>query len=135
MSDFSLDSRLQADCIELTQVNDIHVLLMNNSLLPWFILVPKTPHIELHQLPEAQFQHLMALQCTMARFIESHFTVDKINTAAIGNVVSQLHVHVIGRRKDDHCWPGVVWGNPQKTPYTDSEAQHIQQQLTRYLAD
>ena len=133
MSTFTLDNRLQADCIRITKVDDIHILLMNNTLLPWFILVPETRQTELHQLPEVQFQRLMTLQRTMARFIESNFAVDKINTAAIGNVVSQLHVHVIGRCKTDHCWPGVVWGNPQKSLYSSDEAKTIGQKLKWYL--
>ena len=133
MSEFVLDSRLRADCIQLMQIDDIHILLMNNALVPWFILVPETNCIELHHLPESQFQRLTATQLLLARFIESCFAIDKINSAAIGNVVSQLHVHVIGRRKDDHCWPGVIWGNPQKTPYTSDRIAEIRQMLAAYF--
>ena len=133
MPNFTLDARLQADCIALTQVADIHILLMNNALLPWFILVPETEHTELHQLPEDQFQRLMTLQRHMARFIKANFNIDKINTAAIGNLVSQLHVHVIGRCKDDHCWPGVVWGNAEKQPYSTSEVQSVKTKIGDHL--
>lgn len=132
MSKFVLDERLLEDCVLLMQTDDIHILLMNNALLPWFILVPQTASIELHHLHPSQFDRLMAIQLLLARFIESHFAIDKINTGAIGNVVSQLHVHVIGRRKNDHCWPNVIWGNPKKAAYTEERISEIRQMLVEY---
>jgi diadenosine tetraphosphate (Ap4A) HIT family hydrolase len=135
MSEFVLDERLREDGIWLMQTANIHILLMNNALVPWFILVPQTASIELHHLPASQFDDLMSTQLLLARFVESHFAIDKINTGAIGNVVSQLHVHVIGRRRDDHCWPNVIWGNPQKDAYTEARINDIRQLLVAFFRE
>lgn len=134
MTEFVLDNRLKNDCILLKSMTGMQILLMNNRLVPWFILVPETDQIELHQLPEKELSRAIQLQNRMAQFIESNFSVDKINIAAIGNVVSQLHIHVIGRRKDDYCWPNVVWGNPQKAAYTAGETETIRTQLHNWLS-
>ncbi|MBN2529961.1 MAG: HIT family protein [Deltaproteobacteria bacterium] len=133
MSQFILDERLQADCIPLMKIHNTQLLLMNNSLVPWFLLVPETNEIELHHLTPDVFQTLMHLQRKLAMFIEDQFAVDKINTAAIGNVVSQLHVHVIGRRKDDHCWPGVIWGESKNVPYSQEQISQMKQQAINYF--
>ncbi|MBN2342186.1 MAG: HIT family protein [Deltaproteobacteria bacterium] len=133
MTAFTLDQRLAADCHELTVVEDTHILLMNNRLIPWLILVPHTPEIELHRLNADTFAALMTLQHQCARFIESQFSIDKINIGAIGNIVSQLHVHIIGRRKTDPYWPGVVWGNPTREPYTPEQVTQLQTALQDHL--
>jgi diadenosine tetraphosphate (Ap4A) HIT family hydrolase len=135
MSEFVLDERLCEDCIWLMQTENIHILLMNNALVPWFILVPQTSSIELHHLHASQFDDLMSTQLLLARFVESHFAIDKINIGAIGNMVSQLHVHVIGRHRDDHCWPNVIWGNPKKTAYTEERIRDIQQMLVAFCKE
>jgi len=61
----------------------------------------------------------------VSKFVKDEFCVDKLNVAAIGNVVQQLHIHVIGRQHEDYCWPGVVWGRPEKTPYNKEAIKHI----------
>ncbi|HEC20237.1 MAG TPA: HIT domain-containing protein [Gammaproteobacteria bacterium] len=133
MTSPALDPRLAADSHILGQMDDSLLLLAKNALFPWFILVPDTPEIEYHKLgPEHQQrtqQHINAI----ARFIETRFAPDKINIASIGNVVSQLHIHIIGRRHDDTCWPGVVWGTSQRRDYAPQEVTTIRQQLTEDL--
>lgn len=104
--------RLLEDCHVLGQLELCSVLLHRNSSVPWFILVPDVAAelIELHQLdPEAR-RRLDAELDLVAKFTTARFDVAKLNVAAIGNIVPQLHVHIIGRRPDDPCWPGVVWG-------------------------
>ena len=88
------------------------MLLHRNSSVPWFILVPDVAAelTELHELDAATRQRLDAELDLVARFTKARFDVAKLNVAAIGNIVPQLHVHIIGRRPDDPCWPGVVWG-------------------------
>lgn len=121
MNPFTLDPRLQNDCFVLGKMNVCHLLLMNNALFPWFILVPETKAVELCDLGR-EFRILVHEETDRtARFVKDHFPVDKINVAAIGNVVRQLHIHVIGRRTDDPCWPGVVWGSGMARPYTDDK--------------
>jgi diadenosine tetraphosphate (Ap4A) HIT family hydrolase len=129
----TLDPRLQADSHLLGEFDNCFLLLSNNALFPWFILVPETEEIEFHKLsPEQQAsiqQHINAV----ARFIETHFATDKINIATIGNMVSQLHIHIIGRNRHDACWPGVVWGTPHIKAYEGQQVEAIKSQLADAL--
>lgn len=117
-----LDPRLQADCLTLGTLHGNRLLLMNNALVPWFILVPDTTCTELYELEPQQQSDVFAAVNALSAILKNRFGSHKINVAAIGNVVAQLHVHVVGRRSDDFCWPGVVWGAQQRRPYTEAEA-------------
>ena len=112
MSRFEIHPQLLHDCHRLGQLRLYHVLLHKNAAVPWLILVPETaPTGDLLDLPEHMRNLAMEEAAIAARFIKNEFAVSKINFAAIGNVVSQLHLHVVGRRADDPCWPATVWGN------------------------
>lgn len=117
MSGFTLDARLRDDCVVLGELQLSLLLLMDNALLPWFILVPRVSAAELHELSGHEQAILCAETQALSRFIQAVFAVDKLNVAAIGNVVNQLHVHVVGRQVGDFCWPGVVWGRDEHEPY------------------
>jgi diadenosine tetraphosphate (Ap4A) HIT family hydrolase len=132
---FSLDPRLAADTHKLGELALSEVLLMDNALLPWFILVPRVSEIELFQLDEARRQQLFDETTALSSFVAEAFPVDKLNVAAIGNVVAQLHVHVIGRRQDDFAWPGVVWGRPEREAYTAIAVTDIRQHLAAAFGD
>lgn len=108
---FELHPQLAADFHRLGRAGAIHVLLRRNAMLPWFILVPESSALELYELEPALRQALDALADPLARFVKAYFSCDKINVAAIGNIVPQLHLHVIGRRRDDCCWPQAAWGH------------------------
>ena len=125
MSNFQLDPQLQKDCLVLGEQEHRLLLLMNNALVPWFILVPRTDKIELYELSGDVQAGVWAEINATSKFVKDEFCIDKLNVAAIGNVVQQLHIHIIGRRHDDYCWPGVVWGRPEKTPYTKEAINHI----------
>ena len=125
MKSFQLDAQLQQDCLVLGELERSLLLLMNNALLPWFILVPKTDKTELYELADDVQADVWAEINTVSKFVKDEFCIDKLNVAAIGNVVQQLHIHVIGRQHDDYCWPGVVWGRSEKTPYTKEAIKHI----------
>jgi diadenosine tetraphosphate (Ap4A) HIT family hydrolase len=109
---FSLHPRLLEDCHVLGRLVLCQVLLHRNATLPWFILVPEcdAEASEWHDLPVARRRQLEDESMLVSRFLRARLDVHKVNIAAIGNIVAQLHVHVIGRRRDDPCWPGVVWG-------------------------
>jgi diadenosine tetraphosphate (Ap4A) HIT family hydrolase len=124
--EFTLDERLQNDCVVLGDLPLSRLLLMNNALVPWFILVPKVSVIEIIDLTEHQQEALNKETNALARFVRENFSVEKMNVASIGNVVSQMHIHVVGRHSSDFCWPGVVWGRPEKTPYSEKEIGHIE---------
>lgn len=125
MNEFVLDPVLENDCFKLGSLGNCLLLLLNNNRVPWFILVPKTGVKELYELEPAVHQDLFDAVNRLSVCIKENFQVDKLNVATIGNIVSQLHVHVIGRNKDDYCWPGVVWGADGAEPYTAAEFERI----------
>lgn len=108
---FALDGRLVEAFHVLGRCGTLHLLLARNAVLPWFLLVPETTVVELFELPAALRRELQARADLLARFVKGYFGCDKINVAAIGNLVPQLHLHVIGRRRDDCCWPQAAWGH------------------------
>ena len=131
--DFVLDKRLQRDCFCLGRLELSQLLLLNNAAVPWFILVPEVAVTELCDLEELQYTTLMNESRRLAEFVRQTFVIDKLNVAAIGNVVSQLHLHVIGRRKDDYCWPDVVWGTTPPEQYEAAQVATIVGQLEQTL--
>jgi len=130
---FSLHPQLAADCHILGEMGCCLVLLMNNSLVPWFILVPQRTATELCELPPEDQLFVLGEVNLMYRFVRNHFKTDKVNVGAIGNVVSQLHIHVVGRRRDDFCWPGVVWGRTERQPYDDAAVEQLASVLAAAL--
>ncbi|MFU8820999.1 MAG: HIT domain-containing protein [Gammaproteobacteria bacterium] len=122
MPEFVVHPRLLADCHQLGRLALCRVLLHRNAALPWFILVPEVGQeiVELHELDGMRRQQLATELDLVARFTRARFDVAKLNIAAIGNIVQQLHVHVVGRHPDDPCWPGVVWGRLPPGPAWDS---------------
>ena len=111
MSNFTIHPQLLTDCHLLGGINSGYLLLHRNAVLPWFILVPDTECQDLLDLPEDVRERLMTDARRVADFIKTQFGLSKINVAALGNVVPQLHLHVIGRDPADPCWPNPVWGN------------------------
>ena len=125
----SVDARLTDSSHRLGILAGHTLLLSRNALFPWFILVPDTDETEFHHLPLAQQHELLDLVNTIARFIESVYAVDKINIATIGNVVPQLHIHIVGRRRDDAAWPGVVWACEASQSWTSEALAELRQRL------
>lgn len=119
---FILDARLEADCIEVADLELSRLLLMNNRIVPWLILVPRRDNAaEITDLTTTE-QQILLNEITMITNIQQKlFSPDKINTAAIGNMVRQLHIHIIGRYKNDPVWPAPVWGNLAQEPYHEGE--------------
>jgi diadenosine tetraphosphate (Ap4A) HIT family hydrolase len=135
MPQFNLDARLQKDSHVLGHLGDTCLLLSRNAHFPWFILVPDTHETEFYMLGQDHQYRLLALINRLSVFIEKHFDADKLNIATIGNVVAQMHIHVVGRRHDDPCWPGVVWGCDQFREYPEAEVEQIRNNLQQAFAD
>lgn len=123
--EFSLDPRLSKDCINIRETSNGFVLLMNNSYYSWFIIVPKLDVIEWFQARNEEQNRIMVEVNVLSKWIKESLGADKINIATIGNIVSQLHIHVVGRKRGDPEWPGVVWGTGESKPYTESELKFI----------
>lgn len=135
MTDFELHHKLKQDCFVLGNLQNSLLLLMNNSLVPWFVIVPKTSKLEIHELTEAEKEMLYANINLLSEFIMQNFQIDKLNVASIGNVVNQMHIHVIGRRRDDFCWPNVVWGRAERVGYEQEGVLEIVEKLKTGLKD
>ncbi|KFJ42368.1 HIT family protein [Francisella philomiragia] len=118
---FKLDSRLEADTFEVCEYLDCKILLMNNSIVPWFIVVPFTDRTEWYQLDDSQQYNINKIINKLSNFIVKEYKADKLNIATIGNVVKQMHIHVVGRFEKDPVWPAPVWGNIQSKPYIEQE--------------
>lgn len=121
---FELHPRLAADTLPVTELELCSVRLMNDNRFPWLILVPRLERaLEVHQLAEKDQARLIQESSHAAAAIEQLFAPAKINVGALGNVVEQLHWHVVARSRDDACWPGPVWGCGKPAPYDDGEAR------------
>lgn len=128
---FSLHPQLEADTIKLGKLTICQVLLMNDSRFPWLILVPEIANIkELHQLdPDTQalvLEEIVSVGELAMRF----FNGDKLNTAALGNLVPQLHIHQIVRFSDDCAWPNPVWGFEKSIAYSSKQLKTLLDKLT-----
>ncbi|SJM94404.1 Histidine triad (HIT) protein [Crenothrix polyspora] len=98
------------------------LLLMNDSQYPWFILVPEVADIsEIYQLSKSQRSQLSEESSELAKILADGYKADKMNIAAIGNIVPQLHIHHIVRYQSDIAWPAPVWGKFAAVPYTDAQ--------------
>lgn len=119
MNGFHLDPRLADDSHPVAQLPLCDLRLMDDSHHPWLVLVPRVAGArELVDLPDAQLQVLVQEIALASRLLQRHFAPDKLNVAALGNLVPQLHVHVIARYAGDVAWPRPVWGHVAALPYT-----------------
>nr|WP_226925933.1 HIT domain-containing protein [Pseudomonas veronii] len=121
---------MQQDTLTIGDFPLCRLLLSNDSNYPWFILVPRINGIsEVFQLSVIDQQKLWNETTTLAQLLSEGFGADKMNIGALGNVVSQLHVHVIVRKRDDMAWPAPVWGKHPARPYTEEQVAAIRARL------
>lgn len=124
MPSFILHPQLEKDSLFVKDMALCRVLLMNDARFPWLILVPRREGMKeiMDLLPGEQIQ-LMQEMAQVARIVQDEYKADKINIAALGNMVPQLHVHVIARFKNDEAWPRPVWGGGTAVPYGQEKAR------------
>lgn len=126
-TEFSLHPQLAKDCIAVGQLPLCQLLMMNDTQYPWFILVPRRAAIrEIHELPPPDQQQLLAESSALGAALMSAFAGEKLNLAALGNMVPQLHLHHIVRHSSDPAWPRPVWG---AVPAVAMSATEIQRRL------
>lgn len=134
MSEFSLHPKLQADTVYIGDLTLCRLLLINDKRFPWAILVPRRDSIrEAHHLNADDRQLLLEESTALSQAMEQLFIPDKLNVAAIGNMVPQLHVHHIARYKSDAAWPAPVWGFEAAVAYSPAESGKVVQQLSAAL--
>lgn len=126
---FIVDPRLEQSSYFLFDAPLSRVYLKNEANFPWLLLVPRLPDLsELHQLSGEASQQLMREIHCASNLMSTYFKADKINVGALGNIVQQLHIHVIARFQDDPMWPHSVWQTAAAacfTPYSDTKAQEL----------
>ena len=135
MQPIHIHPQLLADCHNLGSLPATQVLLHRNAALPWFILVPDTRMTDVLDLPDEHRKMVMIDCAGISAFIKQTLGFDKVNFAGLGNIVPQMHLHVIGRSRDDGCWPQPVWGNlPDGGGYTRSRLLAWQSDLQKMLS-
>ncbi len=131
MSVFQLHPQLQQDCFILGKFELCQVLLVNDSQFPWFILVPQRENIsEIYQLTVEDQIMLVRESSYLAQKLATIFSADKLNIAAIGNLVPQLHLHHVVRYQTDKAWSAPIWGKFAAVPYTEQQRKQLFAQLT-----
>lgn len=127
---FKLDERLQNDTVLVTDLPLCRVLLMNDSQFPWLVLVPRINDLaELHELDDEQMAQYVTESRLTSKVLQNLFNAYKLNVAALGNVVRQLHIHHVARFEGDIAWPAPVWGRQPAVPYSDEALAARLQQL------
>ncbi len=131
---YQLHPQLKQDTIEIGQYDLSDVLLMNDARYPWVILVPRRVNVrEIHQLAQTEQESLIAESSFTARAMMQLFSAHKMNVAALGNMVEQLHLHHIARFTTDVTWPNPVWGVGSAEPYSEVAAKVMLSQLRHAL--
>ena len=119
---FQLHPRLKQDCIAIGRFDLCQLLMMNDSQYPWFILVPEKADIkEIYQLSKQERHALTEESSYLAENLATLYKADKMNIAAIGNLVPQLHIHHVVRYQADKSWPAPIWGKFAAVPYTQQQ--------------
>ena len=133
-SGFVLHPQLAADTLLMGRLALCRLLLMNDATYPWLILVPERPGIEeIHELEPSDRRALIDEIALASRALNTIVDPDKLNVAAIGNVVPQLHVHVVARFRSDPVWPAPVWGRTPPYPYAAAAVESLRSQLRQQL--
>ena len=123
---FTLHQRLREDTIEIVRLELSRVLLMKDSSFPWIVLVPQRQGVqEVYELSIEDRSVLIEEIAAASEIIKQLYSPDKINIGALGNLVPQLHIHVIGRFRTDRAWPGPVWGSGPARPYAADELNAV----------
>ena len=131
---FTLNSKLEADTFFICDLKISRLLLMNDSNYPWLILVPRQDGlVELTDLNFDEQTEILREINLLGKILKESFAVEKLNIGALGNVVKQLHIHVIGRFQNDASFPKPVWGSVAAKPYTELAAQDLIKKIKSLL--
>ena len=134
MSQFALDPRLANDTRPVASLALCEVLLMNDARFPWLVLVPRQNGlVEICDLPPDAQAALWQEVNLATQALRALAPFDKLNLGALGNIVRQLHVHVVARREGDAAWPGPVWGNGRAEPYGEDALASMTERLRAVL--
>ncbi len=134
MDTFRLDDRLARDSALITTLGLCQLRIQNDSRWPWLVLVPQRNDVsELFDLTPLDQAVLTFETNLVAAALKDISGATKINVGALGNIVRQLHVHIIARNEGDPCWPGPIWGQGTAIPYAEDEKQTFMKKLAGAL--
>jgi len=123
---FKLHPRLEGDTFLVANLKLCRLLLMNDENYPWYILVPQVDNIqEIFQLSDIDQLQLMKESNALSKFLVKQYAPDKLNIAALGNVVPQLHIHHVVRYETDLAWPAPIWGKHPVKHYSENDVENI----------
>lgn len=132
-NNFQINNILERDSVFIKKLDLCQLRLINNKNFPWVILVPEIDNIaEITDLNDEQYNLLCAEIMLVSRIIKAEFSPDKLNIATIGNVVRQMHIHIVARYKNDSLFPNTVWGS-KSLPYEEIEYDRIAKQIKNAL--
>ena len=135
MSEFELDGRIARDSDLIATLDLCQLRIQNDSRWPWLVMVPQRADMtEIFELSEADQALLSAEVNHVAAALKEITCATKINVGALGNIVRQLHVHVIARFEGDANWPGPIWGYGSAEPYDSEERQALMNRLMEKLS-
>lgn len=131
---FQLHPQLEKDTIAIKDLKLCRLLLMNNCFYPWLILVPRKPDlVEITDLSSDDQVNLMVEIDLVARLMQKIFNPDKLNIATLGNVVAQLHIHLIARFRNDRTFPKPIWVDSHSKAYDPKQAREIIEKINSFL--
>ena len=132
----NIHPQLLKDCLVIGRFPLSHLLLSKDANYPWFILVPDRDDIsEIYQLSEGDQQQLTRESSHLSSLLADCFKADKMNIAALGNMVPQLHIHHVVRYRDDAAWPGPMWGAVPAKSYSDAALQQVIERVKGALSE
>ena len=121
---FQLHPQLAKDSFPVTNLSLSRVILANDARFPWIVLVPEREDlVDLHDMAHADYNTLAREIRSTSKAMANLFSADKMNVATLGNMVPQLHIHIIARYRNDAAWPGPVWGKGTAELYEKSAAE------------
>ncbi len=132
---FKLNERLAKGGHDFGMLGICRILLKDNAIFPWFVIIPEVDETitEIHQLSDEDYVSVSTTIRQVSGFVDQYSQPDKVNVGAIGNIVRQLHIHIIARFENDLAWPGVVWGCKEKKPYLEVDVLKIQEAFKKSL--
>ena len=131
---FTVDPVIEQNSVFIANLGLSTVFLKNDKENPWFILVPrKTGAIELVDLSHEEQTMLMEEISIVSEFLKSHYQPHKLNVGSLGNIVQQLHIHVIARYPTDRAWPGPIWGSPTTIEFDELELENLKANFSEYV--
>ena len=134
ITNFAVDPVIAQNSIFIKNLGLSALYLKNDKENPWFVLVPrKLNAVELIDLNHEEQTMLMEELTIVSEFLKSHYRPHKMNVGALGNIVQQLHVHVIARYPADRAWPGPIWGTPTTMEFDQTELENIKSNFTEFL--